>query len=121
MHERIILFQFCMVNKCLSWMKKFIVERPLPGTGKLRPAELKAFAAKSQSVINSMAVHHHWIQTFVTDNKLYCIHIAPDSETVMEHSRQAGFPIDKIIEVVNIIDPTTSVMPIEKGPRSVFE
>jgi hypothetical protein len=102
-------------------MKKFIVELSLPGTGKLRSAELKAFAAKSQLVINSMAVPHHWIQTYVTDKKLYCIHIAPDSETVMEYGRQAGFPIDKIAEVMSIMDPTTSAMVVERKPRSVFE
>jgi hypothetical protein len=102
-------------------VKKFIIERTLPGVGKLKASELKAFAAKTSSVADSLDAPYHWIQTFVTDNKLYCVHIAPDSETVIEHSKQGGFPIDNIAEIRSIIDPTTSVIPIEKQPRRVFE
>jgi len=90
-------------------MKKFIVERVLPGAGKLTADELKAIAQKSCEVLNSMDEPYHWIQTFVTDNKLYCVHIAPDQETVREHARRGGFPIDNIAEVSSIMDPTTSV------------
>lgn len=90
-------------------MKKFIIERDLPGAGKLTPEELKAIAQKSCSVMNSMEQPYHWIETFVTDNKLYCIHIAPDAATVFEHSQQGGFPIDNIMEVRSIMDPTTSI------------
>ena len=89
-------------------MKKFIIERELPGAGKLTPAELKAIAAKSCEVVDNLAAPYHWIQTFVTDNKLYCVHIAPDRETVEEHARQGGFPANSISEVRSIMDPTTS-------------
>jgi hypothetical protein len=89
-------------------MKKFIIERDLPGAGKLTAKELKAIAEKSCSVVNNLEEPYHWIQTFVTDNKLYCVHIAPDKETVMEHARQGGFPVDHIAEVKSIMDPTTS-------------
>lgn len=89
-------------------MKKFIIERELPGAGKLTPSELKAIATKSCEVVDNLEAQYHWIQTFVTDNKLYCVHIAPDSETVLEHARQGGFPADKVSEVRSIMDPTTS-------------
>lgn len=102
-------------------MKKFIIERDLPGAGKLTPAELKAIAQKSCQVIDKLDVPYHWIQTFVADNKLYCIHIAPDSDTVLEHSRQCGFPTDRILEIRSVVDPTTSVISVEKTPRRVFE
>lgn len=102
-------------------MKKFIIERTLPGAGKLTDEELRAIAIRSSAVINGLEAPYHWIQTFVTDNKLYCIHIAPDRETVLEHSSQGGFPVDNIAEVRTIIDPTTSALPPKKEPRRVFE
>jgi hypothetical protein len=89
-------------------MKKFIIERELPGAAKLTAAELKAIALKSCSVIDDLQGQYHWIETFVTGNKLYCVHIAPDRETVLEHARQGGFPANTIAEVSCIIDPTTS-------------
>lgn len=89
-------------------MKKFIIEREMPGAGKLTPAELKAIALKSCGAIDNLKKPYHWIETFVTDSKLYCVHIAPDWETVLEHARQGGFPANHIAEVRTIIDPTTS-------------
>jgi len=91
-------------------MKKFIIERELPGAGELTPAELKAIALKSCSVIDDLQKQYHWIETFVTGSKLYCVHIAPDWETVLEHARQGGFPANSIAEVSCIIDPTTSAV-----------
>ena len=90
-------------------MKKFIIERELPGAGKLTAAELKSIAAKSCEVVNGLEAPYHWVETFVTDNKLYCIHIAPDQETVLEHARQGGFPVNNISEVRSMMDPTTSL------------
>jgi hypothetical protein len=90
-------------------MKKFIIERDIPGAGKLTPAELKAIAKKSCEVVSNLDAPYHWIETFVTDNKLYCVHIAPDRETVLEHACQGGFPVDNIAEVRSMMDPTTSV------------
>jgi len=89
-------------------MKKFIIERELPGAGKLTSSELQAIAMKSCEVVDNLEAQYHWIQTFVTDNKLYCVHIAPDRETVLEHARQGGFPADNVSEVRSIMDPTTS-------------
>ena len=89
-------------------MKKFIIERELPGAGSLTPAELKAIARKSCEVVDNLEAPYHWIETYVTDNKLYCVHIAPDRETVLEHARLGGFPANSISEVRSIMDPTTS-------------
>lgn len=90
-------------------MKKFIIERELPGAGKLTAAELKAIATKSCDVVNNLEAPYHWVETFVTDNKLYCVHIAPDEETVLEHARQGGFPVNKISEIRSMMDPTTAI------------
>ena len=90
-------------------MKKFIIERELPGAGQLTAADLKAIALKSCDVVNNLEEPYHWIETFVTDNKLYCVHVAPDRETVLEHARQGGFPADNVAEVRSMMDPTTSV------------
>jgi len=93
-------------------MKKFIVERLLPGAGNLSRTELKSIAKKSCEVIAQLDASYHWIETYVTDNKLYCVHIAPDHETVLEHSRQAGFPADSVTEIRFIMDPTTSAIKV---------
>jgi len=89
-------------------MKKFIIERELPGAGQLSALELQALAKKSCKVIENLEEPYHWIQTFVTKDKLYCIHIAPDRETVLEHSKLGGFPFDNIEEVRATIDPSTA-------------
>jgi hypothetical protein len=83
-------------------MKKFIVE--LTGAGKLSPAELKDFAVKTTNIADNLEVPYHWIQTFITDNKLFCVHIAPDRETVLEHASQGAFPTDNIAEIRSIVD-----------------
>jgi hypothetical protein len=90
-------------------MKKFIIERELPGAGKLTQAELKAIAAKSCAVVDGLNEPYHWVETFVTDNKLYCVHIAPDKETVIEHAKRGGFPANSVSEVRSMMDPTTSI------------
>lgn len=90
-------------------MKKFVIERELPGAGNLSAEELKAIAQTSCNVVNNLEVPYHWVQSFVTDDKMYCVHIAPDAETVRLHAEQGGFPVNKISEVKTIIDPTTSV------------
>ncbi len=91
-------------------MKKFMIERDVPGAGKLTPSELHAIAKKSCETIDEMKVQYHWVETFVTDNRLYCVHIAPDEETVRQHAIQGGFPISRIHEIKEIIDPTTATL-----------
>ena len=89
-------------------MPKFVIERELPGAGKLSPAELQAISQKSCSVLNGMGPKIQWLNSFVTDDKIYCIYIAPDEATVREHATKGGFPANRVSRVSTMIDPTTS-------------
>jgi hypothetical protein len=89
-------------------MKKFLIERNLPGAGNLTPQELQDIARASCEVVCQLGRPYHWIQTFVTQDKLYCIHIAESEELVREHARLGKFPINTISEVKTVIDPLTS-------------
>jgi hypothetical protein len=88
-------------------MKKFVVERNLPGAGNLSAEELKAIAKTSCEVLQQMGKPYHWIQPFVTEDKIYCIHIAESEAVVREHAHKGGFPINTVAEVKVIIDPLT--------------
>ena len=89
-------------------MPKFVIEREIPGAGKLSAADLHAIAQKSCGVLNNMGPKIQWLQSFVTDNKIYCVYIAPDEATVREHARQGGFPANSVARIATVIDPTTS-------------
>ena len=89
-------------------MPKFVIEREIPGAGKLSAAELHGISQKSCGVLNNMGPKIQWVQSFVTDNKIYCVYIAPDEATVREHARQGGFPANSVARVAAVIDPTTS-------------
>ena len=89
-------------------MPKFVIERDLPGAGKLSPAELKGVAQKSCSVLNAMGPQIQWVNSYVTDDKIYCVYVAPDEAAVREHAKQGGFPANKISRVGSIIDPVTA-------------
>ncbi len=89
-------------------MPKYVIEREIPGAGTIPPHELKAISQKSCSVLKGLGPQIQWIHSFVTDDKIYCIYIAPDKETVLEHARQGGFPANSVAEVRTIIDPTTA-------------
>ena len=88
-------------------MPKFVIERTLPGAGDLTAEQLQAISQKSVEVLDSMAGRAQWLQSYVTDDKLYCVYIAPDADIIMEHARCGGFPADRINKVVAVIDPTT--------------
>ena len=88
-------------------MKTFVIERDVPGAGNFTPEELQAISQTSCEVLNQLNKPYHWIQSFVTNNKVYCIHIAESKEVIQEHSRKGNFPITNIAEVKTIIDPTT--------------
>ena len=88
-------------------MKKFVVERNLPGAGNLTAEELQALTKTFCGIITKMGRPYHWIESFVTDDKIYCIHIAESEEIVREHSRLGKFPINTISEVRVVIDPLT--------------
>ena len=89
-------------------MPKFVIEREIPGAGKLTPAELHAISQKSCSVLNSMGPQIQWVESFVTDDKIYCVYIAPNAEMILEHARQGGFPANRVSEVKSVICPITA-------------
>ncbi len=89
-------------------MPKYVIEREIPGAGKLSPAELKAISQKSCGVLSGMGPQIQWIHSYVVDDKIYCIYFAPNEQLVREHARQGGFPANKVSEVKAIIDPVTA-------------
>ncbi len=89
-------------------MKKFVIERNLPGAGNLTPEELQAISQTSCEAINALGKPYHWIQSFITGDKIYCVHIAESEEVVREHAKLGKFPINTISEVKAVIDPLTS-------------
>ena len=89
-------------------MPKYVIEREIPDAGKLSAQELQAISQTSCGVLKQMGPQIQWVQSYVTDDKVYCIYIAPDVDAVLEHARQGGFPANKVSEVKNIIDPTTA-------------
>ena len=89
-------------------MPKFVIERNIPGAGSLSAHELHAISQKSCGVLGAMGPAIQWVESFVTDDKIYCVYIAPDEAMVREHARQGGFPADSVARVRAMIDPTTS-------------
>ena len=89
-------------------MPKFIIEREIEGAGNLSIDELQAVSQKSGSVLSEMWTQIQWIESFVTDDKIYCIYIAPSEEIVPEHASQGGFPANRISQVRTTFDPTTA-------------
>ncbi len=89
-------------------MPKFIIERDIPGAGKLTPAELQAISQKSCGVLRSMGPQIQWMHSYVTNDKVYCVYLAPSEAAVREHAMQGGFPANRISRVVVAIDPTTA-------------
>ena len=89
-------------------MKRFIIERNLPGAANLTPQELQAISQTSCDVICGLDEHYYWIQSFITEDKIYCIHLAESEKVIREHARLSKFPINTVSEVKRVIDPTTS-------------
>ena len=89
-------------------MPKYVIERNIPGVGNWKPQELHAIAQKSCNVIRKMGPEIQWIESFVTPDKIYCVYIAPDEQSVREHAQQGGFPANSVSEVKSTIDPTTA-------------
>lgn len=89
-------------------MPKFVIEREIAGAGKLPKQELQAISQKSCGVLQSMGPKIQWVQSYVTDDKIYCIYVAPDEETVRMHAQKGGFPANSIARVRSVIDPTTA-------------
>jgi hypothetical protein len=89
-------------------MPKYVIEREIPGAGKLAPDQLQAISQKSCGVLHNLGPQIQWVESYVTDDKIYCIYIAPNEEMVREHAKQGGFPANKVSEVKGIINPTTA-------------
>lgn len=89
-------------------MPKFLIEREIPGAGNLSPQELQGISQKSCGVLQKMGPQIHWLQSYVTGDKIYCVYIAPNEEMVREHASQGGFPANRVSEIKSIIDPTTA-------------
>jgi len=91
-------------------MPKFVIEREMPGAGKLSQAELQAAARKSCDVLEQMGPKIQWLHSYVTDDKLYCVYMSQDESLIREHARQGGFPVDRISRVRSMLEPATAEM-----------
>ena len=88
-------------------MHKYIIEREIPGAGKMSPSDLAAAAAKSNSVLRKLGTDIQWLQSYVTDDKIYCVYVAKDEALVRQHAQESGFPANRVSEVRAVIDPST--------------
>jgi hypothetical protein len=89
-------------------MPKFLIEREIPGAGAMSPEQLQGVAEKSCSVLRDLGPKIQWVQSYVTENKIYCVYIAPTVELVREHAARGGFPANSVSEIKKVIDPTTA-------------
>jgi Protein of unknown function (DUF4242) len=89
-------------------MPKYVIEREIPGVGDLKPDELQAISQKSCGVLKNLGPAVQWLHSYVTQDKIYCVYIAPNEQMVREHASQGGFPANKISEIKTVIDPTTA-------------
>jgi hypothetical protein len=87
---------------------KFVIERDIPEVGKPSPEQLQAASQNSCGVLREMGPQIQWVQSYVTDNKIYCIYIAPDEDAIRKHAQQAGLPANQVSRIRTVIDPTTS-------------
>ncbi|HTU37514.1 MAG TPA: DUF4242 domain-containing protein [Acidimicrobiales bacterium] len=88
-------------------MPKYVIEREIPGAGQLTADELHDISAKSNKVITSLGPEIKWLHSYVTEDKIYCVYVAPDEDIVYEHARCGGFPADRVTKVSTVIDPST--------------
>ena len=89
-------------------MPKYVIERNIPGAGKMSSADLKAISQKSCGVLRKLGSEIQWLHSYVTGDKIYCVYIAPNESLVREHAKQGGFPADSVVAVCQMIDPTTA-------------
>ena len=89
-------------------MPRFVIEREIQNAGALSSSELHSIAQKSCAVLQQLGPSIQWVQSFVTEDKITCVYIAPNAEVIREHARRGGFPADRVLEVVSVIDPTTA-------------
>jgi hypothetical protein len=89
-------------------MPKYVIEREIPGAGSLTPQELQGISQKSCNVLQNLGPQIQWVESYVTDDKVYCVYIAPSEDMIRTHAQQGGFPANRISEIKTIIDPTTA-------------
>lgn len=89
-------------------MPKYVIEREIPGAGNLSEQDLKAVSQTSCGVLSKMGTQIQWLHSYVTDDKVYCVYIAPNEEMILEHAQQGGFPANKISKIKSVIDPSTA-------------
>jgi hypothetical protein len=89
-------------------MPKYVIERDIPGAGKLSASEFKAISQASCAVLSKMGPQIQWLHSYVTGDKIYCVYIAPNEKAVRDHAQQGGFPANRVSAVMTIIDPTTA-------------
>ena len=89
-------------------MPKYIIERDIPNAGALTAQDLQGISQKSCGVLNNLGTQIQWVESYVTDDKVYCVYISPDEATIKEHAAQGGFPANRISQIRTMIDPTTA-------------
>lgn len=89
-------------------MPKFVIEREIPGAGQLSAEQLQAISQKSCGVLSDLGPQIQWLQSYVADDKIYCVYIAPNADVVREHAKRGGFPANSVAQVRTVIDPTTA-------------
>lgn len=89
-------------------MPRFVIERELPGAGALSADQLGAISRRSRDVLRELGPTIQWEHSYVTDDRIYCVYIAPDEAMIVDHARRGGFPVDNVMRVQTIIDPTTA-------------
>lgn len=89
-------------------MPKFVIERELPGAGSLSAEQLRGVAQKSCDVLRKLGPQIQWVESYVTDDKIYCVYIAPDERIIREHAKEGGFPANRVSAVRKVINPTTA-------------
>ncbi|HXW63711.1 MAG TPA: DUF4242 domain-containing protein [Burkholderiaceae bacterium] len=92
----------------LASLQTYVIERDLPGAGKLSPAELQGIARKSNGVLAGMGPGIQWVESYVTADKIYCVYRAQSEESIRRHADAGGFPANRIARVTSVIDPTTA-------------
>ena len=89
-------------------MPKYVIEREIPGAGQLSAGDLQAISQKSCGVLSELGPQIQWVESYVTDDKIYCVYIAPDEEMVRQHASRGGFPANRVSQVRTVINPTTA-------------
>jgi hypothetical protein len=104
-----------MVPRRIVAMPKYVIERELPGAGDLTDEQLRDISAKSNKVIADLGPDIRWLESYVTQDKLYCVYVAPDADIIFEHARCGGFPANRVSQVSRMIDPSTGEVPATAG------